>query len=206
MEHFDCKKHWDEIYKNKLLKDVSWYQPIPETSLHYFSALNISKDAEIIDIGGGDSFLVDHLLDLGYKNVTVLDISEAAIQRAKERLGDRASRVSFVVSNITDFVPPQKYDVWHDRAAFHFLTNSDAIQHYVAIAENSVTSGGTLIIGTFSEVGPFKCSGIEITQYSQKALSETFATSFTTIACQNVDHPTPFDTVQNFTFCSLKRK
>ncbi len=203
MENFDRKKHWENIYENKPLTDVSWYQPTPQTSLDYFKDLNISLDAKIIDIGGGDSFLVDHLLDLGYYNITVLDISNAAVLRAKKRLGSRARQVIFIVSDISDFIPETTYDVWHDRAAFHFLNQKDDVTKYVETARKALKTGGNLIIGTFSESGPLKCSGIEITQYSEHSLSEAFDERFEKISCLAINHPTPFDTVQNFIFCSF---
>ena len=204
MENFDRKKHWENIYENKPLTDVSWYQPTPQTSLDYFKDLNISMGAKIIDIGGGDSFLVDHLLDLGYDNITVLDISNAAVVRAKERLGSRAPKVTFIVSDISDFVPETTYDVWHDRAAFHFLTQKDEVTNYVEKTRKALKTGGNLIIGTFSESGPLKCSGIEITQYSEHRLSKAFDERFEKISCLTINHPTPFDTVQNFIFCSFR--
>ena len=122
MENFDRKNHWENIYQTKNLEDVSWYQSIPATSLEFLEQSGLPKTAEIIDIGGGDSLLVNHLLDLGYQKITVLDISEASIKRAKERLGIRSQEVSWIVSDITLFNPSKKYDFWHDRAAFHFLT------------------------------------------------------------------------------------
>ena len=204
MEAFDRKKHWENIYDNKMLKDVSWYQPTPKTSLDYFKDLNIPRDAKIIDIGGGDSFLVDHLLDLHYTNLTVLDISEAAIERAKERLGQRALQVTFVVSDVVDFVPETKYDVWHDRAAFHFLTHEDDVKRYVQTARKALRDKSNLIIGTFSEKGPLKCSGIEIKQYSAETLTAKFAEEFEHISCQYIDHTTPSNSIQNFVFCAFK--
>jgi trans-aconitate methyltransferase len=127
MENFDRKKHWENIYQTKQLSEVSWFQPTPETSLDFFNQFNVPTTAKIIDIGGGDSFLVDNLLDLGYEDITVLDISEAAIDRAKKRLGVQASNVKWIVTDVTKFKPTEKYDFWHDRAAFHFLTDEQKI-------------------------------------------------------------------------------
>src|SRR5690606_5640055 len=149
------------IYETKTLKEVSWYQPIPETSLEFIQKMSIPKDAAIIDIGGGDSFLVDYLLDLGFSNISVLDISEKAIERAKERLGNSAEKVNWIVSDITEFESEKRFDLWHDRAAFHFLTNENDIQKYVELTRKLIRKNGALIIGTFSEYGPKKCSGIE---------------------------------------------
>jgi 2-polyprenyl-3-methyl-5-hydroxy-6-metoxy-1,4-benzoquinol methylase len=200
MENQERKKHWENIYQTKQLNEVSWYQPVPQTSLDLISKYVKSFDAKIIDIGGGDSFLVDHLIKLGYTNISVLDISEAAIERAKIRLGENANKVSWIVSDISKFEPTEKYDFWHDRAAFHFLTNKEEIQSYVQLVQASINSNGILSIGTFSDNGPLKCSGIEITQYTEDSLSNLFTNGFEKIESFLVDHPTPFDTVQNFVF------
>ena len=200
MENQERKKHWENIYQTKQLNEVSWYQPVPQTSLDLISKYVKSFEAKIIDIGGGDSFLVDHLIELGYTNISVLDISEAAIERAKIRLGENANKVSWIVNDISKFEPTEKYDFWHDRAAFHFLTNKEEIQSYAQLVQASINSNGVLAIGTFSENGPLKCSGIEITQYTEDSLSNLFTNGFEKIESFLVDHPTPFDTVQNFVF------
>ncbi|TVR80967.1 MAG: class I SAM-dependent methyltransferase [Chitinophagaceae bacterium] len=205
MEKFDRKKHWENIYKTKELKEVSWFQPTPETSLDFLKELNVSISAKIIDIGGGDSFLVDHLLDLGHLDLTVLDISEAAINRAKKRLGNHANKVKWVVADAANFQPAEKYDFWHDRAAFHFLTNENDISNYLQTAQQYINTSGILVVGTFSEKGPKKCSGIEIKQYTENTLTERFGKFFEKIKCITVDHKTPFDTTQNFVFCSFKK-
>lgn len=205
MEKFDRNKHWENIYQTKKLEDVSWFQPTPETSLEFIKESNIPTTAKIIDVGGGDSFLVDHLLDLGYSNVTVLDISKSAIARAKERLGDKAKNVTWIVSDIVAFRPQEKYDFWHDRAAFHFLTEQAEIKQYVETVSQFVYDNGLLVIGTFSEKGPTKCSGIEVKQYSELSMTELFKTNFERIKCKTVDHSTPFNTTQNFVFCIFKK-
>lgn len=148
--------------------------------------------------------MVDHLLKAGFENITVLDISEKALNKAKKRLGDKAEKVTWIVSDITKFEPETTYDLWHDRAAFHFLTNAEHIEKYKQTIKESVNS--YLIIATFSENGPLKCSGLEITQYSEEELSSEFAEDFEKISCLNEDHKTPFDTLQNFTFCSFKKR
>jgi trans-aconitate methyltransferase len=158
MEHLDRKKHWENIYQTKDLKDVSWYQPTPTTSLDFLKQFNIPTTAKIIDIGGGDSFLVDHLLDLGYTDLTVLDISAASLDRAKQRLGDRATKVKWIVADAATFKPTEQYDFWHDRAAFHFLTQDQEITNYIDSIQKSIKPTGVLVIGTFSEQGPKKCS------------------------------------------------
>ena len=205
MENFDRKKHWENIYQTKALNEVSWYQPIPETSLEMINKYQIPLNAKIIDIGGGDSFLVDHLLAKGYQDITVLDISEAAIERAKKRVGENAGKVKWIVTDVAKFQPQEQYDFWHDRAAFHFLTEEQEISNYIDAVQKSLNPSGILLIGTFSEQGPKKCSGIEIKQYSEISLIERFKKNFEKIECMSVDHKTPFDTIQNFIFCTLRK-
>src|SRR5690606_34717665 len=202
---FNRKNHWENIYETKTLKEVSWYQPTPETSLEFIQKMKLSKDAAIIDIGGGDSFLVDHLLDLGFSNISVLDISEKAIERAQKRLGTKAGLVKWIITDITEFKTKEKYGFWHDRAAFHFLTNQEDVKKYIEIAENSLNQNGVLFIGTFSENGPKKCSGIEIKQYSEESLKAIFQNSFSPIESFTIDHKTPFDTIQNFLFYGFRK-
>ena len=205
MENFDRKKHWENIYQTTELKEESWFQPIPETSLNFFKEYKVPTTAKVIDIGGGDSFLVDHLLDLGYQDISVLDISPAAIEKAKERLGDKAKNVKWIVADAANFKPAEKYDFWHDRAAFHFLTDEQEISNYLETAEQNLSSTGVLVIGTFSEQGPAKCSGLEIKQYSESTMTDRLKKFFEKIKCITVDHKTPFDTIQNFVFCSFRK-
>ena len=205
MENLDRKKHWENIYQTKDIDEVSWFQPSPETSLNFFKQFHIPKTARIIDIGGGDSFLVDHLLDLNYENISVLDISEVAIKKAKSRLGERSKSVTWIVEDVTTFKPKEKYDFWHDRAAFHFLTSEEDISHYLETAAKNINPDGILVIGTFSEQGPKKCSGIEIKQYSETSMTIRLKKFFTKIKCITVDHQTPFNTIQNFVFCSFRK-
>ncbi|MFN8295153.1 MAG: class I SAM-dependent methyltransferase [Chitinophagales bacterium] len=197
------RQHWETVYTTKQPNEVSWTQEIPQTSLDFIHSFNLSKSASIIDIGGGDSKLADFLLDEGYENITVLDISATALEKAKVRLGARAQKVTWVVSDINDFTPATTYDIWHDRAAFHFLTTEQQIATYLNIVKNNVT--GFLVIGTFSEIGPKKCSGLDIRQYSATSLERMFKDDFTKLICKTEDHITPFNTAQNFTFCSFKR-
>jgi 2-polyprenyl-3-methyl-5-hydroxy-6-metoxy-1,4-benzoquinol methylase len=205
MENFDRQKHWENIYQTKQLKEVSWFQSIPETSISFFKHFNVPKTAKIIDIGGGDSLLVDHLLDLGYQNITVLDISASAIERAKKRLGNNAEKIKWIVSDVVSFKPTEKYDFWHDRAAFHFLTNEKEISNYIKTAHENINPEGVMIIGAFSEQGPKKCSGLEIKQYSEASMAERVKNYFDKINCLMVDHKTPFDAIQNFVFCSFRK-
>ena len=205
MENFDRKKHWENIYQTKELKDVSWFQPTPETSLDFFNQFKVPTTAKVIDIGGGDSFLVDHLLDLGYQDISILDISASAIERAKKRLGEKAKNVKWIVADAATFKPTEKFDFWHDRAAFHFLTDEQEISNYLQTAQESINPTGILVIGTFSEQGPKKCSGIEIKQYSETSMTNRLKKYFDKIKCITVDHKTPFDTIQNFVFCSFRK-
>jgi SAM-dependent methyltransferase len=197
------KQHWNIVYSTKQPNEVSWTQDMPTTSLNFIHSYNLPKTAKIIDIGGGDSKLVDFLLDEGYENITVLDISEKALERAKARLGEKSKVVEWVVSDITEFQANTTYDVWHDRATFHFLTSNEQIVKYLDTAKKAIQ--GYLTIGTFSENGPKKCSGLEIKQYTEPQLQDQLADGFDKIRCITEDHITPFNTKQNFLFCSFKR-
>lgn len=200
------KQHWENVFRTKAEHEVSWFQTYPKTSIEFVELFNLPLNANIIDIGGGDSHFVDALLDKGYKNIYVLDISANSIERAKQRLGERASQIVWIVSDIVEFDPPAKFDLWHDRAAFHFLTTEDKIYKYVSIAEDAIRKDGYLILGTFSEHGPKKCSGLQIKQYSEASMSARFEVAFDRIKCVTEDHKTPFNTVQHFLFCSFRRK
>ncbi len=205
MAPLDRKKHWETIYQTKQPDEVSWYQPTPETSLRFIEELNLKPDARIIDIGGGDSLLAEHLLDLGFQNITVVDISKAAIERAKKRIGKQAETITWVVADVTQFEPTEDYDLWHDRAAFHFLTEQQEIHSYLETAHKSITPDGIMVVGTFSKEGPEKCSGLPVSQYSESSMTKQMQPLFEKIECITVNHETPFDTVQNFTFCSFKK-
>jgi SAM-dependent methyltransferase len=197
------KEHWETVYATKTPQEVSWTQEKPRISLDFIASFQLDKSASIIDIGGGDSLLVDFLLDLDYRNISVLDISAHAIERAKVRLGEKASLVTWIVSDINDFEPTEMYDLWHDRAAFHFLTKPEDIERYVKLVSNQAKN---LVVGTFSTNGPFKCSGLEITQYDENELSELFVPhGFEVQTMKREDHMTPFGTTQNFVFASFSK-
>lgn len=200
------KLHWENVFSTKSPTEVSWFQKYPKTSIEFLELFKLPLNANVIDIGGGDSNLVDALLDKGYTNIWVLDISAAALERAKVRLGEIAGLVHWVVTDVTKFEPPVQYDFWHDRAAFHFLTSDEAINKYVAIAEKAISEEGYLVLGTFSENGPEKCSGLEIRQYNEASMSARFEVAFNRIKCITEDHVTPFNTIQNFVFCSFQKK
>jgi len=203
MDKAKRKKHWETIFETKGPTDVSWYQETPEPSLSIFRGFDLPKTAKIIDIGAGDSFFVDSLIKLGYRDITVLDVSAKALERAKKRLGEDAEKIEWIVSDVTEFQPGTRYDFWHDRAAFHFLTVEEEIEKYISTVKRAVAKDGYLVIGTFSENGPKKCSGLEITQYSESSLAARLGKDFQKLECRTIDHKTPSGAVQNFLFCSF---
>lgn len=205
MKSAESASHWENIYQQKGPDEVSWTQEVPETSLAFIRNMNLPADAAIIDIGGGDSNLVDWLLAEGYQNITVLDISATALNKAKARLGpEKAEKVTWIHQDIINFQPEQKYDVWHDRATFHFLTDEVAIQQYKLLTQQSVSQ--YMIIGTFSDNGPDKCSGLPVKQYDEKALSELFFPAFEKLDCKRETHLTPKQASQEFLFCSFRKQ
>ncbi len=197
------KLHWDLVYETRNPDQLSWTEEIPKTSLYFIHSFGLSKTSKIIDIGGGDSRLVDYLIAEGFENITVLDISAKALEKTKKRLGEKAQKINWVVSDITEFSPDSTFDIWHDRATFHFLTVDIQISKYLDTARKFVT--GYLIIGTFSEQGPEKCSGLKVKKYSEEKLGFELQNGFQKIRCVTEDHKTPFHTNQNFLFCSFKR-
>lgn len=203
-EQQNYKNHWENVYETKNPDEVSWTQKLPQTSLDLIEEASKGKSSKIIDIGGGDSNLTDFLLEKGFENISVLDISAKALKKAKERLGFQAENIDWIATNITEFEPQTTYDIWHDRAAFHFLTTEEEIKRYVEIVKNAVSD--TLIISTFSLNGPQKCSGLPIVQYDEDRLKAIFSESFELVKSFTEDHITPFNTVQNFIFCQFKKK
>jgi SAM-dependent methyltransferase len=197
------KSHWEKIYSEKSPQEVSWTQDVPETSIEFFNDFKLSKTSPIIDVGGGESKFVDYLLEEGYQDISVLDISENAIKRAKERLGKKSKNIKWIVCDINDFKPMKKYALWHDRAVFHFLTSDININKYV---ENVKLYSENFIVGTFSTSGPKKCSGLDITQYNKSLLSKLFEEFMAIKKIEHINHITPFETTQNFIFCSFSAK
>lgn len=197
--------HWQAIYDVKPLDTCSWYQPIPTTSLDLITAMSLPQDAPILDVGGGDGFLVDHLLARGFTDVTVLDISSKAIERAKDRLGEDASRVKWIVEDVTTFEPDRPYALWHDRAAFHFLTSSEDRKAYLKALRVGTSVASKVIVATFSTNGPTKCSGTVIRQHDDVSLKETFAADWTPIRTFSIEHVTPSGGVQEFVFGVFQR-
>jgi 2-polyprenyl-3-methyl-5-hydroxy-6-metoxy-1,4-benzoquinol methylase len=201
----NAQNHWDRIYRSKDPEQLSWTQQVPGTSLAFIESFHLSPDARIIDIGGGESRLADCLLEMGYRHITVLDISQEALHRAQQRLGEKAAMVEWIVADIAEFEPEHPYDLWHDRATFHFLTTSPQVTRYLSNARAALPAGGYLVIGTFSDNGPGKCSGLPVHQYNEAELTRQLNDGFDKIRCITEDHRTPFDTLQNFLFCSFKR-
>lgn len=197
------KNHWEKVYQTKTPDEVSWTQEKPQTSLDLINSCALGKEAKIIDIGGGDSTLVDFLLEEGYQNITVLDISAKALERAQKRLGAQAEKVTWIEADVAEFEPKETYDIWHDRAAFHFLTQQEHIRKYLQITKENVT--GYMILATFSINGPKKCSGLDIQQYDEESITSLFKENFEKLSCFTEDHTTPFNTIQNFIFCRFRK-
>jgi len=198
--------HWQNVYNKKNENEVSWYQKSPKLSLEFVKSLNLRLDAEIIDIGAGESRLVDNLLEMGFVNLSILDISSKSIEKTKKRLGLKSKLVNWIVSDINNFIPKKKYDLWHDRAAFHFLKDSVEIDNYVKLVKSSLHNQGNLIIATFSENGPLKCSGLEVSRYSKDSILKVFGNYFSLIKSEKSIHDTPFNTSQEFLFSNFKKK
>jgi 2-polyprenyl-3-methyl-5-hydroxy-6-metoxy-1,4-benzoquinol methylase len=205
MENELQKKHWDKIYAVKKSNELSWSQTKPVTSLDFIHSFKLSRQAAIIDVGGGESNLVDELLREGFEDITVLDISALALERVKTRLGTNAVKIKWIVSDITKFEPQRSYDVWHDRATFHFLTTKNEIENYLVCVAKAIRPDGYLTVATFSEQGPVKCSGLPVKQYSEQSLDQQLNKTFVKIRCINENHQTPLGTLQNFLFCSFRR-
>jgi SAM-dependent methyltransferase len=199
------KAHWDNVYTTKRENEVSWFEQNPALSLELIDLARPTAHSAIIDIGGGASRLVDHLVARGFRRVTVLDISGASLEVAKARLGDRVDRVQWIVADVTEWRPTQSFDIWHDRAAFHFLTEPADRAAYVGCLKQALPSGGHAIIGTFAIDGPEKCSGLPICRYDAAALADELGKGFELIASRRQDHATPFNSEQRFQFCVFRR-
>jgi SAM-dependent methyltransferase len=200
------KEHWEHIYRTRPVDQVSWYQEHPESSLRLIRATEVPKTAKIIDVGGGASKLVDELIADGYLAVTVLDLSATALDAAKKRLGARASAVKWIEADITRVhFPPFEYDVWHDRAVFHFLTSSRDRDAYISAVLKAVKPGGHVIVATFAENGPDHCSGLPVMRYSADRLHSEFGESFALVAQEKEAHETPSGVVQQFVYCYCRK-
>ena len=199
----DNKKHWENIYQKKEIDGVSWYQKVPLESLQLIKKYSISNSDKIIDIGCGKSFLADNLLELNYTDISLVDISSNALKEVKDRLQNKS--LNFIETDILNFNSNDKYDIWHDRAVFHFITDREGIKKYISLCNKYINKKGILIIGTFAEDGPLKCSGLEIKRYSVDQISGLFKETFKLVESFKMLHKTPFDTEQSFSFCVLKK-
>jgi 2-polyprenyl-3-methyl-5-hydroxy-6-metoxy-1,4-benzoquinol methylase len=198
----DVRTHWEKIYTTKEPDEVSWYRPHLETSLALILRSVSDRTASIIDVGGGESTLVDDLLERGFQNITVLDVSHTAIDTNKARLGEKASGVYWLVADITQVeLQPKSYDVWHDRAVFHFLTTPEQRAAYVRQVVRSVKPGGHVIVSTFGPEGPTKCSGLDIVRYDADSLHDEFGARFRLVESSKEMHQTPFGSTQQFLYC-----
>lgn len=200
------KLHWETVYQTKDTTKVGWFQTKPKVSIDLISGLKIPKNAPVIDVGGGDGVLVDWLLEEGFEHITVLDISASALENSKNRLGESASKVRWEVCDILEFEPEGKFELWHDRAIFHFLTEPKDQQIYRRLVECAIHSGGYLLILTFSKSGPKSCSGLPVKQYDVSDLEEFFGDEFELVNSLNYDHITPSGAGQNYSVGLFRRK
>lgn len=205
MSNTHNKQYWDDIYTNKSSESVSWFQKEPTLSIKLIQSLG-NYQSRIIDVGAGASLLVDNLLNLGYSNVAVLDVSERAIEQVKKRLADQVTQVEWYVNDITQFKPAHVYDIWHDRAVFHFLTNEKSRKSYLQVLKNTIKAGGYVIIASFAKDGPKKCSGLDIVQYDIASIKKEFGDEFILLESQLEKHVTPAGNEQQFIYFIFQRK
>jgi 2-polyprenyl-3-methyl-5-hydroxy-6-metoxy-1,4-benzoquinol methylase len=196
----DQKTHWHALYQTTAATDVSWYQPVPERSLEWIVATGVGRHAAILDVGGGASTLVDHLLRTGFTDVTVLDIAAAAFVHARTRLGEAAARVQWIEAAVTSWRPGRRYAVWHDRALLHFLVDPAERAQYIAVLEAALAPHAHAIIATFGPAGPTRCSGLNVARYSVDDLSLLLGPTFCLVRSQMQEHTTPAGRVQQFLY------
>jgi ubiquinone/menaquinone biosynthesis C-methylase UbiE len=202
----DKKSHWENVYTTKSPDQVSWYREHLDNSLKMILNTKVGKDAAIIDVGGGSSTLVVDLLDIGFIDVSVLDISSKAIESSRERLGLKADRVDWIIGDITAIELPKDYfNVWHDRAVFHFLTEAEDRRKYVDLVMRSLKPGGHIIVASFGPDGPQKCSGLDVVRYSPESMHDEFGDNFELVKSMNESHATPFGTTQEFIYCYCRK-
>lgn len=202
----DKKSHWEDVYSKKQPSEVSWHQARPDFSLRLMAAAKLDKAAPIIDVGGGASTLVDCLLDDGYQNLSVLDISKQALLHAKSRLGSRAKEIKWLESDVTQFQPTQTYQFWHDRAVFHFLTDAEDRKKYLQVLAASLDSKAYVMLATFALDGHEKCSGLPVQRYSAQTLQQTLGNAYQLILTDQETHLTPGGNPQRFTYYLFKEK
>jgi 2-polyprenyl-3-methyl-5-hydroxy-6-metoxy-1,4-benzoquinol methylase len=198
-------EHWENVYQTKSSAEVSWYEPEPKQPLELILDVAGESRGRVIDVGGGQSFLVDRLLDAGFTQVTVLDISQTAIEATKARMGERASQVEWIAADITQRDSLGTFDIWHDRAVFHFVTDPDDRKHYVELLKRSLPNGGHFIVETFAKGGPEKCSGLPICQYDDASMREAMGSSFSPVNSGEYLHTTPTGKPQQFFYGLYKR-
>jgi predicted TPR repeat methyltransferase len=201
----DLKSHWENIYSSKNEDGVSWFQEYPKTSIDLIKKYSKNNSVSIIDIGSGRSRILKNLIENEYEDLTYLDISQEACSKSKISLGNKQDLVQWYVANILDFNTDNNFSIWHDRAVFHFLTSKEDIEKYKQVALKNIQKGGYLILGTFSQNGPEKCSGLNVSRYSTESLKEIFNPELNMIESFTIDHKTPFNTTQNFLFSIFKK-
>ena len=201
------KNHWEHVYQTKSADAVSWFQPHADQSLRLIRQTGLPQTASIIDVGGGTSTLVDDLLNDGFRALTVLDLSGAALAAASARLGERAASVTWLEADVTQVeLPGKAYDIWHDRAVFHFLTTDRDRRAYVDAVLRAVKPGGFVIVATFAEDGPLQCSGLPVVRYSPGTLHAEFGAPFSLLKHEREDHHTPAGKVQKFIYCYCRKQ
>jgi ubiquinone/menaquinone biosynthesis C-methylase UbiE len=206
MRSMSLKTHWEHIYQTKAPTQVSWYQEHSLQSLQFIANTGITKTSQIIDVGGGPSALVGDLLNNGYQHITVLDISATALEAARQRLGAHANAVTWLEADILQIrLPHHEYDLWHDRAVFHFLIEPEDRRFYVNAVKEAVKPGGHVIVATFASDGPERCSGLPVTRYDPKSLHHEFGKGFELVDSANESHHTPFGTEQKFIYCYCRK-
>jgi ubiquinone/menaquinone biosynthesis C-methylase UbiE len=202
----DPKQHWDSIFQHKTAEQQSWYRPHLERSLALVEASGLGTQAAVIDVGGGTSTLVDDLLARGYTDVTVLDLSEAALRATRDRLGNQVHGVHWIAADITRAeLPEARFDFWHDRAVFHFLVDADARQRYVAAVRRALRPGGHIVVATFGPEGPQRCSGLDVVRYDAPSLHAAFGATFEKVGAFEETHTTPWGAEQEFVYCYCRK-
>jgi SAM-dependent methyltransferase len=201
----EASRHWDGVYGSRVFDQVSWYQNVPERSLRYIQDAVPNRNAAVIDVGGGASTLVDHLLDAGFNDVTVVDISDKALQQARQRLGDRADAVNWVVADVRAFLPERTFSIWHDRAVLHFLVDAEDRARYLEALRRALLPGAKLVLSTFGPDGPLRCSGLQIRRYDIEMLMQLLGPYFELQGHELEDHETPAGAKQQFLYTSWTR-
>jgi trans-aconitate methyltransferase len=201
----NTKEHWERTYETTEPAKAAWHQPQPETSLRLITSAGVERDGRIIDVGGGDSLLVDELLNRGFTDVTVLDISGTALTRARSRLGDRAQPVTWMSADVIRLAPAHGFDLWHDRALFHFLTRPSDQVKYIQVLKSALPPGGHVVMATFALDGPAKCSGLEVARYSADSLTHVLGEGFKLEETVNETHITPSGQEQRYLYCRFSR-